>query len=174
MYYYITFERNIERPVDRTAPVTLLLIEGGKKMAALTTTAPVHKGADREQRHMLRLSLLILAALVVVTSALLGCGGGVSTTDVQPSGTPEGTGTATLTWIAPSTNVDGTLLTTLAGYKVYYGTTPGVYTSVDIGDVNSYRIVGLTKGQTYYFTVTAYDTSGNESDYAPVASKLIS
>lgn len=144
-------------------------------MAALMTTAPVHKEVDREQRQIPRLHMLLLAALLIVTSALFGCGGGVSTADVQPSGgVPAGTGTATLTWTAPTTNVDGTPLTTLAGYKVYYGTTPGVYTSLVIGDVNSYQIVGLTKGQTYYFTVTAYDTYGNESDYAPVASKLIS
>jgi len=143
-------------------------------MAALMTTSPVHKGVDREQRRIPRLHVLLLAALLIVTSALFGCGGGVSSTDVPPSGVPAGTGTATLTWTAPTTNVDGSPLTTLAGYKVYYGTTPGVYTSLVIGDVNSYQIAGLTKGQTFYFTVTAYDTYGNESDYAPVASKLIS
>jgi hypothetical protein len=145
-------------------------------MVTLMTTASVHKGegADHEQRHIPRLSVLFLTAVIVVTFFLIGCGGGVSTTDAQPSGVPAGTGTATLTWTAPTTNMDGTPLTTLAGYNVYYGTTPGVYTSLVIGDVNSYQIVGLTKGQTYYFTVTAYDTSGNESDYAPVASKLIS
>ena len=144
-------------------------------MAALITTAPVHKGADREQRQIPRLRMLFLAALVIVTSSLFGCGGGVSTTDVQPSGdVPAGAGAATLVWTAPTKNMDGTPLTTLAGYKVYYGTTPGVYTSLVVGDVNTYQIVGLTKGQTYYFTVTAYDTYGNESDYGPVASKLIS
>ena len=119
--------------------------------------------------------MLFLAMLVIVTSSLFGCGGGVSTTDSQPSGDiPAGTGTATLAWIAPTTNIDGTPLTTLAGYKVYYGTAPGVYTPIFVGNVNSYQIVGLANGQTYYFTVTAYDSYGNESDYAPVASKLIS
>lgn len=143
-------------------------------MVALITTTPFHNGADRERRRITRLRMLFLAALIIVTSSLFGCGGGVSTTDVQPPSVQEGTGTATLAWTAPTKNMDGTPLTTLAGYKVYYGTTPYVFTSLVVGDVNTYQIVGLTKGQTYYFTVTAYDTYGNESDYGPIASKLIS
>jgi hypothetical protein len=35
-------------------------------------------------------------------------------------------GQATLSWDPPTTNVDGTPLTDLAGYKVYYGT-PGFW-----------------------------------------------
>lgn len=143
-------------------------------MATLITTSPVHKGAGREQRHISRLTVLFLAALVVVTATLFGCGGDVSTTEVQPQSLLAGTGTATLAWSAPTTNADGTPLTGLAGYKVYYGTTPGVYTSIVVGDVSSYQVVGLSNGQTYYFTVTAYDTYGIESDFAPVVSKLVS
>jgi hypothetical protein len=141
-------------------------------LATLKTAAPVHKGA-REQRPIPRLKALFLAVLVVATSALFGCGG-AATTEAQPQSVPAGTGTATLAWSAPTTNVDGTPLTTLAGYKVYYGTTPGVYTSLVVGDVSSCQLVGLSNGQTYYFTVTAYDTYGIESDFAPVVSKPIS
>ncbi len=32
---------------------------------------------------------------------------------------------------------------------------------------------GLLPGTTYFFAVTAYDTSGNESDYSNEASKLV-
>ena len=154
-------------------------------MTTPITTALVHKRAYREHRHIPGLGILFLVALVVATFTLFGCGGGgasttnmqptdVQPTDGQPPSVPTGTGTATLAWSAPTTNVDGTPLTTLAGYKVYYGTTPGVYTSIVIGKVNSYEIVGLSSGKTYYFTMTAYDASGLESDFAPVASKLIS
>lgn len=87
--------------------------------------------------------------------------------------TSKPTGTATLAWTAPSTNADGSPLTDLAGYRVYFGTTPGVYTSLDVGKVVSYEMGGLTKGQTYYFAVTAYNSSGNESDYSNLTSKLI-
>jgi hypothetical protein len=156
-------------------------------MTIQITTAPLHKRADREQRYVPRLGMLFLAALIVATFALSGCGGGGDgasatnaqptdgqPTDGQPPSVPSGTGTANLAWSAPTTNVDGTPLTTLAGYKVYYGTTPGVYTSIVVGNASSYEITGLANGQTYYFTVTAYDTYGIESDFAPVVSKLVS
>jgi len=139
----------------------------------MTATASVHKGADHEQRRIPRLSVLFLTAVIVVTFFLIGCGGGVSTTDVQPGSNPPATGAATLTWAAPSTNVDGTPLTNLAGYKVYYGSTPGVYTSIDVGYSSTYQVVDLTKGQMYYFAVTAYDTNGNESDLSTIVTKII-
>ena len=41
--------------------------------------------------------------------------------------------------VAPSINEDGTPLTDLAGYKIYYGTASGNYTNnVDAGNVTSY------------------------------------
>jgi len=70
----------------------------------------------------------------------------------------------TLTWTAPTTNTDGTPLTDLAGYKIYYGTTSGNYTnSINAGNVTSYTITNLTAGTTSYFVATAYDTAGYES-----------
>lgn len=61
----------------------------------------------------------------------------------------------------------------LAGYKVYHGTTTGVYTeSVDVGNVLVYVWTGLTNA-THYFVVTAYDTSLNESAPSAEVSKVI-
>ncbi len=75
-------------------------------------------------------------------------------------------GTVNLTWTAPTTNTDGSTLSDLAGYKVYYGTSSGNYTtSIDVGKTTSYQLT-LAGGYTYYFAVTAYDTSGNESTYS--------
>ena len=54
----------------------------------------------------------------------------------------------------------------LAGYKVYYGTTSGNYGSpINVGNVTTYTLSGLTAGQRYYIDVKAYDTSSNESGY---------
>ncbi len=65
-------------------------------------------------------------------------------------------GVATVTWTANS-EAD------LAGYKLYVGTTSGVYTrTIDAGNATAYAIT-LPKGVTYFFSVTAYDRSGNES-----------
>lgn len=72
----------------------------------------------------------------------------------------------TLSWDAPTTNADGTPLTDLAGYKVYDGRSSGVYTtSTDVGSLTTATIAGYAAG-TYYFTVVAYDASGNESDHS--------
>ena len=69
----------------------------------------------------------------------------------------------TLNWTAPTTNTDGSTLTDLAGYKIYYGNSSGNYTnSVNVGNASSYTFSSLNNG-TYYFAATAYDTSGVES-----------
>jgi uncharacterized repeat protein (TIGR02543 family) len=73
-------------------------------------------------------------------------------------------GFATLSWDPPSINADGTPLTDLAGYKIYYGTSSGNYSqSIDVGNVTTYSVNNLTDGLTYYFATTAHDNSGNQS-----------
>jgi len=55
----------------------------------------------------------------------------------------------------------------LAGYKVHYGTASGSYTvHIDVHNVTTYTVTGLTAGQTYYFVVTAYNAANNESGYS--------
>lgn len=55
----------------------------------------------------------------------------------------------TVTWNANAEPVDG--------YKVYWGTESGKYTSsVDVGKVTSYTITGLTNSVSYYIAVKAY------------------
>ena len=60
----------------------------------------------------------------------------------------------TLAWDAnPETN--------LAGYRLQYGTTPGVYpNSIDAGNTTSATVSGLNQGTAYYFVVVAYDSAG--------------
>jgi hypothetical protein len=54
---------------------------------------------------------------------------------------------------------------TLAGYRVYYGTTSGEYTeSVDVGNVTAATISGLPDCVTQYVAVKAYAENGNESE----------
>ena len=66
----------------------------------------------------------------------------------------------TLEW-DPNTESD------LAGYRVYYGTASRSYSnSTDVGNKTIHRISDLNDGTTYYFAVTAYDSSDNESSYS--------
>lgn len=100
----------------------------------------------------------ILFLLLVIV--LGGCGGGGGSS----SGTSGTGGTISLAWDAPTIDVNRNQLMDLAGYKLHYGTASGVYDhSVDVGNVTTYTLTGLTKGQVYYIYATAYDTSSNES-----------
>jgi hypothetical protein len=86
------------------------------------------------------------------------------------------TGTATLSWLPPTENTDGSVLTDLAGYKIYYGTTAGNYTSVIMIDnpgIASYVVDNLPGGNTYFFVITSVTSSGLESEYSSVGSKTI-
>jgi hypothetical protein len=74
-------------------------------------------------------------------------------------------GTMSLAWDAPTTKADGSPLSDLKGYWIYYGTSTGVYTErTYAGNVTTYTLTGLTPGQTYYIAVTAIDASDNESN----------
>jgi hypothetical protein len=75
--------------------------------------------------------------------------------------------TVTLTWQAPTQNVDGSALTDLAGYRIYFGSTSSNYTdSLAVNDAGATtRALKLPSG-TYYFAMTALDAQGNESAYS--------
>ena len=79
------------------------------------------------------------------------------------------TSSATLTWSA-NTESD------LAGYKIYRATTSGGYgapVATLQGNVTTYIAAGLQSGTTYFFVVTAYDLSGNESPRSNEISRSI-
>jgi hypothetical protein len=84
-------------------------------------------------------------------------------------------GTASLTWTPPTTNTDGSALKDLAGFKVYWGSSPGSYpNSQTLADASltTYTVSALAPGP-WYFVVTAYSQSGRESAYSNAASKTI-
>jgi hypothetical protein len=81
---------------------------------------------------------------------------------------------ATLTWQAPTRNVDGSTLTNLAGFKVYYGTSSqSLSQSVTIANpLTTQHVVTLQPG-TWYFAVSAYDATGAESARSNQVSKIV-
>jgi hypothetical protein len=103
----------------------------------------------------------------------------------------------TLSWCAPTQNIDGSSLTNLAGYSVRYGTATGVNqstvtlslsdpkiqcapSSVECGSANNCvtTISGLNAGQRYYFAVSAYNNqvpaaSSSESNEVSVVTGAV-
>lgn len=86
------------------------------------------------------------------------------------------TGSATLSWQAPTTRTDGSPLTDLAGYRIRYGTASGSYPNVVTipnGGLTSAVIENLAAA-TWYFVISAYDSAGAESANTSPVSKTIS
>lgn len=74
----------------------------------------------------------------------------------------------TLEWEAPSTTIDGTAITDLSGFLVYYGTESGVYTkTLNNTDTEPKALIpDLEYNKTYYFSVRACTSNALESDYS--------
>jgi hypothetical protein len=85
-----------------------------------------------------------------------------TTTDDSAS-EPVADETATLDWDA----VDHS---DLGGYRVYYATAGGYYQAngqgIDVGNTTNHTVTALNADTRYYFKVTAYDSSGNESGFS--------
>lgn len=84
-------------------------------------------------------------------------------------------GSAVLTWTPPTSNTDGTAVSNLAGYKIYYGTDPeNLSNTVQVAgaSITTYTVGNLTPG-TYYFSIAAYTSDGVEGERSPVGSKTI-
>src|SRR5882724_11111841 len=101
------------------------------------------------------------------------------------SGTPPGSaGILDASWVAPTTNIDGSSLTDLASYRLYYGTAstpcgqPSFFQvasptrSPQTNETVTYRLTGLWTGARYFVAITAVDSSGFESACSPVANAV--
>ena len=81
---------------------------------------------------------------------------------------------ALLSWQAPTKNVDGSTLTNLSGYKIYYGTASGNYTqTVSVAGASTTQWTLALAPGTYYFAMTALDASGGESSRTNEVSKTV-
>lgn len=102
-------------------------------------------------------------------------GPGSKTPAPAPAPRPVSAGTATLDWTPPTENTDGSTLTNLAGYTVYYGKSPNSLTaSVKVSNpgLSAYTLSNLPSG-TWYFSVTSYSATGVESSRSAVISTKI-
>jgi hypothetical protein len=146
-----------------------------------------------------RLSQLSLTAFVLATALLSACGGGnndptstastgtgitspttpdpVTPTDPAPTTPPPtaSAGSITLSWVAPATNADGTPVSDLAGYRVYYGNASGNYSdNVTVsGPSTLTTTISNLPASTYYVVVRAFNTVNMESQASMEVSKTI-
>jgi hypothetical protein len=65
----------------------------------------------------------------------------------------------------------------VAGYRLYYGTSPGRYlqqfgNGIPVGNIASHKLSGLLAGTAYYFAVTAYSAAGAESGFSIEVQKV--
>lgn len=84
-------------------------------------------------------------------------------------------GRATLSWMPPTENTDGSTLANLAGYRIRYGTSASSLSQtivIDNASVTTYVVEDLAPA-TWYFAVTAVTSSGTESNNSNVANKHI-
>jgi predicted small lipoprotein YifL len=128
--------------------------------------------------------------LLLLLMVLTACGG-TGDTELPANATSEplptapgtggtdpvvGIGVATLGWSPPIYNTDGSTLMDLAGYKIYYGTSPDLLTniiSISNSGLTSFVIENLSSGKTYYFSITAINSKSVESNLSNITSKYI-
>jgi len=102
-----------------------------------------------------------------------GEGGGISKATrvtVTPSASVD---SAELSWTPPTTSADGSSLDDLAGFTIHYGTSQNNLDqtiTVNNPSISSYIVNNLT-GSIYYFSVSAFDESGNHSENSSIVSK---
>jgi hypothetical protein len=85
------------------------------------------------------------------------------------------TGTAKLSWKAPTENTNGSKLTDLAGVRIYYGTSESDLShSVEVAGTSTttYTVSGLTAG-TWYFGAEAYTTAGTTSKLSSIVAASV-
>lgn len=82
---------------------------------------------------------------------------------------------ALVSWIPPLERTDGSALTDLAGYRVYFGRAPDALVRIieirNPGQTSQF-IDNLEPGA-WYFAVTAFSRDGLESEKSAIASKTV-
>ena len=139
-------------------------------------TGHIDSAVSRAVDH--RVPVAKIGVLVMGIVLLAACGGGdeeEAAAGQAPTNGGTASGSAMLSWYAPTQNTDGSPYTDAAGYRIYWGTSQGGYTNshtLNGVGLQTYVVESLTPG-TWYFVVTARDSDGNESGYSNVAQKTV-
>jgi hypothetical protein len=119
----------------------------------------------------------VAARLGLLCLLVAGCSGGDSTDPgpSPPDPQPPDEGSVILQWTRPETNEDGSALTDLAGYKVYYGKSESALElTIDVHDPTGSRIeIQQLDPGTWHFAITAYNQAGLESRKSAPVSTIV-
>ena len=114
----------------------------------------------------------VTVSMALIGALLFGCesgspdastGSAAAAADTGSGTTAPESGTATVSWTAPAVDING--MTSVAGYRIYYGSAAGSLTHViDVDDAGavSFKVSNLAPG-IWYFAVTDYDAEKIES-----------
>lgn len=84
-------------------------------------------------------------------------------------------GSVTLSWTAPMANEDGSPLTDLDGYRLYWRKTSGNHAgsiTIDNESITTYVVENIPSGA-YEFVGTSFNTAGVESRYSNPVTKIV-
>ena len=106
------------------------------------------------------------------STTTLGLSTGTTTSSLdQSSNQPTISKTSTITWLPPTENTDGSAITELNSYNIYYGTSPSdLANKIEVNNpsITEYVIEDLDSNTTYYFAVTAVSNQNMESTFSNV------
>jgi hypothetical protein len=109
----------------------------------------------------------VLASLLVSSAVCLSAGARAEEAAPDAAAAPTA-GSAVVTWTRPVENIDGSPLTNLAGYVLYYGTGfPVPYSAIFIdASATALEIQNLSPGN-WYFQIESVNSEGMSSDLSP-------
>lgn len=119
---------------------------------------------------MLQSTVKRLVVYIAFIFYLGGCaeGGGSDSNSSGFNVERTGNGAALISWTPPTENTDSSVLTDLAGFRIYYGANPGDYDktiTINNPGLTSYLLENLASSD-WYFVMTAFNISGIESSYS--------
>lgn len=121
---------------------------------------------------------LLALSLITLLAACGGGSGGSSESNISDTSYhTDMTGSLSLSWKIPTTRTDDSPLTLseIEGYRIYMGPKMdelSMILDLNDGSITSFTFTDLAPG-TYYFSVTTYDTEGNESPFSNIEEEKI-
>ena len=123
---------------------------------------------------MLKINIVHASLIIALFSVADMSAGARAAEATAPDAVTPTTGSAVVTWSRPTENTDGSPLTNLAGYVLYYGTGfPVPFSAIYLeANATALEIQNLAPGN-WYFQIESVNTEGMPSELSPTVFKTI-